>query len=127
MADIQNQTLAHLPTKQNSKWILMFDKDNWNMPINKLFGNKEIERRRFISLDGENTSWFECSPALGNLIDKQVIEHINDFDNDQPKFNIEIIKLDGKYSVSIIQKPVLEINLWAKLKNRIKSFLKKEV
>jgi len=131
MADIQNQTLARLPTEQSSRLTLVFDGDNWNLAHKRLFGSKEVERRFFqIRDEMGKVSWFECSPALGDSIAEQVDKFIVDVYVDVERLeelDIAIARQFGGYGVTIISKPntVPRISRWLRMVARAKSIFRR--
>lgn len=127
MADIQNQMLARLPTGQVSRLTLVFDRNNWNLAMKRLFGRKEVERRRFLAkCESGETTWFECGPLLADSIIEKIDQFVADPNVDASKLkelDIDIIRQGGSHGVVVVSKPnaAPRPGFWARMVARVKS------
>jgi hypothetical protein len=64
MAQLENQTIARMPVKENPRITLLLG-GNWHSQITRTWGRKRVERHIFRTIGEDGApKWFECNEQL---------------------------------------------------------------
>lgn len=136
MADIESQTLTRVSCGESSKVTLVFDESGWNLPVSRMCGRKEIERRIFRARDAAGgEKWFECGPVLADDLNGKIRAFVAANHIDEARLEeIDIVitrKRDGRdrrYEAAVASRPnrLPRVRLWSRLVAWVRGLLKRE-